>query len=63
MKKETLRRQCAWCDLILDGKGKIRDGEQVSHGMCATCQEKWSEGFNLKKKARLVRALMKGAIL
>jgi len=37
-KLSPLRHQCAWCPAILDGRGPILPGEDVSHGICEDCR-------------------------
>lgn len=32
-----LRRRCAWCRKVLDGKGPIEPGEQITDGVCKPC--------------------------
>lgn len=44
LSKGDVRRICAWCKRVLDGKGPVKPGEVISHGICKACADKVVRG-------------------
>jgi len=43
-----MRRRCAWCRAVLDGRGPILPGEIVTDTICPTCERAMEKRVGLE---------------
>lgn len=58
--EEPLRKRCAWCLRPLDGRGPLRQGDAVSHGICRACVAREEKRYLLLLQARAREAATLG---